>query len=96
VQIDDTKDGDTLIASISGDVDVQCWSQLQEWMERLRAHRGPVVLDAHEVGFCDSIMLRFLVGLREKVPHFSLRSPSADLRVVLESAGLLGAFHLDA
>jgi len=96
VQIEDTKDGDTLIATISGEVDLQCWNELQEWTERLQAHPGPVVLDAHGVGFCDSVILRFLLRLRETVPQFTLRSPSPDLRVVLESAGLLGAFHLDS
>ncbi len=94
--IEDTKEGDTLIASISGDVDLHCWSTLEEWSERLQSHRGPVVLDASEVTFCDSIMLRFLLRLREKVPHFCLRDPSDDLRVVLESAGLMEAFRLEA
>ncbi len=96
LQLDDTKEGDTLVASISGDVDLHCWSQLEEWSDRLQSHGGPVVLDASAITFCDSIMLRFLLRLRERVPHFSLREPSPDLRVVLESAGLMEAFHLEA
>jgi anti-anti-sigma factor len=96
VQIDDTKDGDTLIVSISGDIDLPAWQPLQDLTERLHVHPGPVVLDMSGVGFCDSIALRFLLATRERVPQLLLHEPSHDLRVVLSSAGLLEAFHVDA
>jgi anti-anti-sigma factor len=94
VQIDDTKDGDTLIVTISGEIDLPSWQPLHALAERLHDHDGPVVLDLSEVGFCDSVAIRFLLTTREKVPHLTLRRPSHDVRVVLESAGVLEAFRV--
>lgn len=87
------KDGDDLIIALDGEIDLRVWPQLDELAEELRGHEGPVIVDGSAITFCDSVALRFFVAVRSTVHDLRLRTPSRELEVVLDSAGLLDAFH---
>ncbi len=87
------KDDGNLVIALEGEIDLRSWPQLDELAEELRGHEGPVVVDGSAVSFCDSVALRFFVAVRSSVRDLRLRTPSRELEVVLDSAGLLDAFH---
>jgi anti-anti-sigma factor len=95
MRITDHLEGDALVVAIHGEMDLRTWPQLEQLSERLRAHDGPVVVDTSGVSFCDSTALRFFIDLRTNVPELSLRDPSRELRIVLDTVGLLPAFRIE-
>lgn len=95
MRITDQQEGDTTVVAIRGEMDLRTWPQLEALAERLRGHLGPVVVDASGVSFCDSTALRFFIDLRTNIPELSLRDPSRELRIVLDTVGLLPAFRIE-
>jgi anti-anti-sigma factor len=84
-------DGDRLLV-IEGELDIATAPELTAMLERLRAHRHPVVLDLDGVTFMDSTGLTTLMDAWLESQRdgwaFSVRAASPAVRRVVELAGI--------
>jgi anti-anti-sigma factor len=87
------RDGDTIVASLSGELDMPATFRLEPELERLTQQSGvrALVLDMGEVEFIDSAGLGVLLASHERLRaagiRFDLTSPSRAVDRILQVTG---------
>jgi anti-sigma B factor antagonist len=99
VAITETTEGtDTVVVSLTGEVDVATVDDAKAAIDEIVARRAPSVLafDLSGLRFMDSSGLALLIAIAAQVERIEVRNPSAIVRRVIEISGLAEVLPMTA
>lgn len=100
LEIAEHSDGEVLVLSVRGELDIATARILEERLRALLAERRQVALDLAELEFIDSTGLAALVAAAHSAAldggGFAIRAVSASAQRVMELSGVAGTLNLPA